>query len=202
MNYRLLTLEDAPAYLNHLNAVYDSKGLLSVKDPEWVELQRAQYARIEVVSRVLDSEQDRVWVGEEDGRIIDSMRTQTWKFIPSYTIHNFKTVRTTMFNPHRSMFPMWDYVLRQYETMEFYSAYYARPLDWMTQRRVQRFHEHAPMNRYHATFEQVIRAGSVPQFLKFKSLLPEPMPIDMVIVSLHLHQELRSFDNRTMGAFL
>lgn len=203
MNYRLLSIEDAPEYLEHLNAVYDTKGLLSVKDREWVSSQKEIHARLEVVQSVISGPyQEKIWVAEEDGRIVDSMRTQTWQFIPAYTIHNFKSTRTGAFNPLTSLFPLWDFMMSQFEAQGFYSAYFARPLRWLNKRKTVPFHEHPPMNRYHATFEQVVKSGAVTEFLKFRSLLPEPMPVNMVIVSLHLRQELRRFDNQTMEEFL
>jgi hypothetical protein len=204
--FKQLTIAEAPAYLEHVRAVYKDKGLMSVKDKEWVGEREIEFGSEDEIRFSLTDPQTQIFGEiEPSGSIIRTMRTYTWEWLPYFTLHNFKSSAPSTFplKVVKSLFPLWDFVMTQQANKGLFTAYLLRPLRWMNPAYHEVFSEYAPMDRYDSYFERVIPANTQPSHNRHRAMMSvKTYPIDMVIVSLHLKQHLRGYPPGIQKAFL
>lgn len=194
---RKLKLDDAEIYFQHLNRVYDKKGLMSVHDNEWVEEQRKTHVTIENVQGLLTDEVVSIW-GEfdSDGLIIKSLRSETALNYPMARLINFKSESTGVFKPVQSLLPMLDVALRYYEGKEIYSFYLLRRLDWFSFRKNVFWEDNPPLDRYNSYYDEILEPGQESKNAAFRLLAGNiTYPVKTAIVHMCLKQEHRKFGN-------
>lgn len=191
MQIQLLTANDKKLYLDHLSRIYQNKGLLSLKNKDWVNQNQNAYVSENLIDSIFNS--DLIWAVIDNDNIVQSMRTSRWKKMPIFTIVNYKSELIGPFNARKNLFPLWDEVLKYYESIEYYTSYLARPLTWAHNRKTPYFESHAPLNRYNTYMEEIIPANEVSKSEIYNTILADRYPVDMVLISMHLKQEFRNF---------
>lgn len=192
---RKLDITDAPKYISHLARVYDTKGLMSVKDDEWVEEQRNTHVTPENISALLSSTPVSIWGQfDETGNIVKSMRAELATHQPIARLINFKSESKTPFNPVRSLLPMLDIALAYYEKQEVYTFFLLRRLDWFSFRRNTFWEDHSPLDRYNSYYDEIIEAGQESKHALYQLLAGKiTYPVKTAIVQMCLKQEYRTF---------
>ncbi len=189
-----VTASDLPEYFHHLTRVFDSKGLLSIKDSSWVDEQRHDALDFEALTRTLLEGRTRIWVMLSDGVIDRSIRSEFTAYPPSIRLINFKSELTRPFSPVRDLLPLLDKVMTHYERQGIFNFYLLRRLDFFDSRRLRFFEDNPPLDRYNCYFEEVIPAGTLSRFKTYKDLAGgKTYPVDMGVVCMSLKQEHRRY---------
>lgn len=192
---RKLTSEDAENYLQHLQRVYDKKGLMSVHDNEWVEEQRKTHVTIENITELLSNKLISIW-GEcdSDGNIIKSLRAETALHYPVAKLINFKNESIGIFKPVTLLLPMLDVALRYYEERQIYSFYLLRRLDWFSFRKNIFWEDNPPLDRYNSYYDEILEPGQESKNAAFRLLAGNiTYPVKTAIVHMCLKQEYRTY---------
>lgn len=193
MNIRKLGIDDAQLYFSHLCRVYDNKGLMSVKDADWVNEKREENVTFDNITALLNNPSVVIWGQFMDNEIVKSIRSELAPYSPVARLINFKSESRTPFTPS-TLLPFLDVVLTYYENLEIYTFLLIRRLDWFDSRRLINWEDNVPLNRYNSYYEEIIEPGQVSKFASFRLLAGNAaLPVRTAVVQMSLKQEYRKY---------
>lgn len=191
---RKLDISDVQSYLQHLVRVFETKGLMSIHDATWVEDRRNASLSEENIHALFADPQVSIWGEIDNGNIVKSIRSELGTHQPIARLINFKSESQTPFNPVKSLLPMLDVVLSYYESIEVYTFFLLRRLDFFMSRRNVFWEDNPPLQRYNSYYDEIIEPGQESKHAMYRTLAGKiTYPVKTAVVQMCLKQEYRTF---------
>ena len=197
---RKLTENDVTLYVDHMHRVYNEKGWLSIKNEEWVSsIKRKEIENFDFAG-LFKEPWLHVWAKfDEQGNIIQSIRTHHLTTTPRALIVNYKSELQGLFNPVKDMLPILDQVMQYFENIGVYNFHVVRKVGFFEWRKNKFFEDMPPLNRYNCYIDEVVPANNIStnsghQKLAFDTIFP----VDTGIVCMSLKQELRRYQGKSI----
>lgn len=197
---RLLDINDTSLYLSHLQRVIHTKGIRSIKNPDECDLISKQIYNIGYVNDMLNNKDKLVW-GEISpiGEIISSVQIHKFTAEPLVYISNFKNESELFFNPEHNILKFLDLIFNFFAKQGIFKFLIIRPFELFNSRRYKFVEDKSPLNKFNCYFVDIIKANTLSKWPLYRNLLHnKTYDIDLVVVSMELKQQLRTYAGKTI----